>query len=607
MQNNESIPQISKTTLPKLLLWRSINQGNNIAIRQKEFGIWKPLTWKEYMEEATKIASALTTLGVKPGEHVGIISENRKEWIIAQMGIGLARAVCVGIYPTSPAKEIEYIAQNSDCVTIICEDQEQADKLLMIKHSLPNVKRVVIIDIKGMKSYQDSWLINWHEFCTQGESFIFDNPKLVEENLVLQSLNDIALIVYTSGSTGKPKGAMLTWQNISFTAESAISENLFSSADSCVSYLPLCHVAEQLVSVTTGIGAGIEVNFGESLRTVQRDLQEIAPTVFLGVPRIWEKMHSSLQVKLDEAGGIRRWLFKQAISLCEPFSEKPRSSWTFKERILYLLFYIAVFRALQNHLGLRYARILISGSAPISPSLLRFFRTIGLPICEAFGMTETTALGFMQDKENLISGTVGFPYPGVEAKIADDGELLMKGPMIFAGYYKDPESTSKSLKNGWLHTGDLAEIISKQFRIVGRKKEIIITAGGKNLSPSELENNLKTSPYIKEAIVCGDRRPYLSALIQIDYENVANWAERKDIAFTNYKNLAENSEVSKLIDEHVNSANSKVANVARIKKFVILMKELDHDDDEMTATQKVRRKNILDKYDDIITSIYASN
>ena len=213
----------------------------------------------------------------------------------------------------------------------------------------------------------------------------------------------------------------------------------------------------------------------------------------------------------------------------------------------------------------------------------------------------------MQDKENLISGTVGFPYPGVEAKIADDGELLMKGPMIFAGYYKDPESTSKSLKNGWLHTGDLAEIISKQFRIVGRKKEIIITAGGKNLSPSELENNLKTSPYIKEAIVCGDRRPYLSALIQIDYENVANWAERKDIAFTNYKNLAENSEVSKLIDEHVNSANSKVANVARIKKFVILMKELDHDDDEMTATQKVRRKNILDKYDDIITSIYASN
>ena len=606
MNSKEKFPTISKTTLPQLLHWRSINQSNDIAIRQKDMGIWKPLSWKQYMEEATKIAAALTVLGVKPGNHVGIISENRKEWIITQMGIGLARAVCVGIYPTSPSTEIEYIVNDSDCLILICEDQEQADKIIEVKNYLPKITTVVVINTKGMKSYKQTWLMNWSEFYHIGKSRLITSNDFVKDNLLSQNLEDVALIVYTSGSTGKPKGAMLTWKNISFTAESAISENAFSASDSCLSYLPLCHVAEQLVSVTTGIGAGIEVNFGESLRTIQKDLQEIGPSVFLGVPRIWEKMHSGLQIKIEEASGIRQWLYKLAISSCEPFSEKPRNSWTPKERFIFLLYYLIVFRALQNHLGLSRARVLISGAAPISPTLLRFFRTIGLPICEAFGMTETSALGFMQDKNNLISGTVGFPYPGVDAKLADDGELLLKGPMVFSGYYKNKAATEEALKNNWLHTGDLAEIDQGQFKIVGRKKEIIITAGGKNLSPAELENNLKISPYIKEVIICGDKRPYLSALIQIDYENVAKWAENKDIAFTNYKNLAENKNVSKLIDEQVIIANDRVANVARVKKFIILSKELDHDDDEMTATQKVRRQNILKKYDNIINSIYHS-
>ena len=602
--NKIKCPPIAETTLPQILKWRSVNEASHVALRQKDLGIWKPVTWHDYMAQASEIACALISLGIAANDRVGILSENRKEWVIAQMGIGLARGICVGIYPTSPSTEIQYVTQHCLAKIIICEDQEQVDKLLLIKNSLPHLKKVIVLDMKGMKNYDYPWIINFSQFLALGKDFINTDPDIIDRNLNTLSLKDTALIVYTSGSTGKPKGAILTWGNLSFTAWSAISGNGFSASDSCVSYLPLCHVAEQLVSVITGIGAGIEVNFGESIRTIQMDLQEIAPSVFLGVPRIWEKMHSVILVKAEEAGGIRLWMFRSALSICEPFAEKRKLSWSLREHCLFIICYWLVFRSLQNHLGLRRARILLSGAAPISSDLLKFFRTIGIPVREAFGMTETTALGFMQDSTKIITGTVGFPLPGVEAKIASDGELMMRGEMIFEGYHNDPDTTSQTLKDGWLHTGDLAEELEGQFRIIGRKKEIIITAGGKNLSPSELENNLKVSPYIKEAIVCGDGKKFLSALIQIDFDNTSKWAERKSLAFTNYKSLASNKDVYKLIDAEIITANEKVSNVAGIKKFVILNKELDHDDDEMTATQKIRRNNILKKYKAQISSIY---
>ncbi|MDG2033439.1 MAG: AMP-binding protein, partial [Rhodospirillales bacterium] len=482
----------------------------------------------------------------------------------------------------------------------------QADKLLEIKEQLTNVRQIVVFDMKGMRAYDDPWVMSFDTLLSKGEANRKATGDLIKNNLAQQDIDDVALMVYTSGSTGKPKGAMLTWRNISVAAASAIDANKFSSADSCVSYLPLCHVAEQLSTVTTGIGAGIQVNFGESLRTIQGDLREIAPTTFLAVPRIWEKMHSTVRVKLEEAGGFRRWLFNRAYAACEPYCEVARRDWSLGQRLKFLISYWLVFRALQNQLGLRRARILLSGAAPISPELLTFFRAIGLPVREAFGMTETAALGFMQNIEHYISGTVGFPLAMVEAKVAADGELLMRGPMVFKGYYRDPDATADALRDGWLYTGDLAEEIDGQFRIVGRKKEILITAGGKNLSPAEIENNLKVSAYIKEAIVCGDRKPYLTALIQIDYDNVANWAERQGLGFTNFRSLAESNEVRNLVDSEVLIANERVAQVAGVKKFVLLTKELDHDDNEMTATQKIRRNSIHDKYAGLIESLYQT-
>jgi len=307
---------------------------------------------------------------------------------------------------------------------------------------------------------------------------------------------------------------------------------------------------------------------------------------------------------LEEAGGIRKFLFDTGLRLCTPFRDKPRSARTIGERLVFQLFYWLVFRALQNHLGLRRGHVLLSGAAPIAPELLGFFRTIGLPVREAFGLTESTAAGFVQDPDHFITGTVGPPAPGIEIEIAPDGELLMRGDVIFAGYYKNPKATEETLRDGWLYTGDLAALVDGQVRIIGRKKEVIITAGGKNLSPSELENNLKVSPYVKEAIVIGDRRAYLTALIQIDLDTVASWAERQNIAYTNFKSLAENDEVHRLIEDAVSTANARVATVAQVKKFSLLTKELDHDDDEMTATQKIRRSRIHEKYQTAIEALY---
>ncbi|MGD9536879.1 MAG: long-chain fatty acid--CoA ligase [Alphaproteobacteria bacterium] len=605
MTRDETLPAIGERTLPQWLAWRAADHPECVALRQKALGIWQPVTWRQYFEQAGAVAHGLAALGYGPGTHVAILSENRREWVIAQMGIGLARGVCVGVYATSPAGEVGYVLDHSGSVVVICEDQEQADKLIEIRPSLAHVRRVVVMDTRGLRRYGDPWLISFDALIAEGERHRAVHPGLIEANLAAQRLDDIALLVYTSGSTGRPKGAMLSWRNIGTAAESAAANRGFGPHDSCLSYLPLCHVAEQLFSVTLGVGAGLQVNFGESLRTVQADLREIAPTAFLGVPRIWEKMHSLLRVKLEEAGGLRLWLFRRGFAACRPFCDVPPKRRSLKQRLTFLLFYWLVFRPLQQHLGLARARVMLSGAAPISPEVLAFFRTIGLPVCEAFGMTETAALGFIQNPSAFITGSVGPPLAKVEARIAEDGELLMRGPMVFQGYYRDEAATRDALKDGWLHTGDLAEEIGGQYRIVGRKKEVLITAGGKNLSPSELENNLKVSPYIKEAIVCGDRRPYLVALVQIDYDNVANWAEREGIAFTGFKNLAENPAVHALIDAEVARANERVAHVAQVRRFELLTKELDHDDDEMTATQKVRRARIHEKYGAAIDRLYG--
>ncbi len=596
------MPELPPLTLVQMLRRRAEQTPAGIALRQKDFGIWNPITWGDYYARSRAVALGLTALGLESGGHVGILSDNRIEWVLAQFGAGIAGGIAVGVYPTSPASEVAYVLGHAEVQLVICEDQEQADKVLECQDQLPHLKRIIVIDMKGLRHYPRDRIISFAEVEALGRD---RDPAEMERRVDGQSLDDVALMIYTSGSTGKPKGAMITWRNMRAEAAAIIERLGAGPGTSHLSYLPLCHVAEQMFTTMGPIYGGGMVNFGESLRTVQEDLREVAPTSFLGVPRIWEKLHSAIHIKMIEAGGLRRWLFDRAVAACEPFAEVPPAQRSLGQRLTFALCTLLIFRALRNYIGLRKARVALTGAAPISRRIVTFFRTIGVPVLEIYGLTETTGMVTGQYPGRTAPGCVGPAIHGAECRIGDMGELQVRGEVVFAGYYKNPEATAASIRDGWLHTGDVVEMVEGQFRIVDRLKDIIITAGGKNLSPSEIENTVKGSPYIKECIVIGEGRKYVSALIQIDLETVGKWAEEHGIAYTHFRSLAENPAVRELVQGEINAANGQLAQVSHVRKFHLLTKELDHDDDEVTATMKVRRSNIAKKYATEIAGLYA--
>jgi long-chain acyl-CoA synthetase len=593
-------------TLPQKLLHWARTQPDAVAFRQKDYGIWQPFTWAEYARLARHFGLGLTSLGLPHGGHVAVISENRKEWVIAQLGLGMVGGVTVGVYPTSPAPEVEYLLAASDAVIAVCEDQEQVDKVLESRERLPGLERIVVIDPKGLRRYDLSRIHAFEDVLKLGEEHEREHPALVDERLARQSVDDVALMIFTSGSTGRPKAAMLSYDNLNAATEGGVAVYGFSREDTVLSYLPLCHVAEQSFSVFIPMAVGCAVNFAESLRTVQGDLREIAPSIFLGVPRIWEKLHAAMYIRIAQAGRARRALFERAFASVQDFAAKPRSEWSAGQRLKYGFWYVLVFRALLNFIGLRTVRLAFSGTAPIAPDLLAFHRTLGVPIREIYGMTEVSGISTGQRTGHSPPGTVGEPVPTVEVRLAADGELLMRGRSVFKGYYRNEQATRETIDaEGFLHSGDVAEWVGSELRIVDRKKDIMITSGGKNISPSEVENTLKFSPYIKEAIALGERRNFVAALIQIDYETVGKWAEDQGIAYTNFRNLAENPRVRDLIQAEVDKANARMPRVQNVRKFHLLAKELDHDDGEVTATMKLRRKSIANKYGDLIEALYG--
>jgi long-chain acyl-CoA synthetase len=589
-------------TLPQCLRHRARTTPRGLALRQKRFGIWQPLTWKDYWDHARRVGMGLKALGVKPGAHIGVMSENRIEWVFAQLGAGAVGAVTVGVYPTSPAPEVAYVLAHGDCEVVFCEDQEQVDKIIEAWDGLPKVAKVVVMETKGFRAYQDDRIISFDQLEEMGAHALKAEPSYVDQIVDAQAPDDIAIIIYTSGSTGKPKGAMISYANIEAAVPGAVERLHVTRRSTTLSYLPLCHVAEQSLTTFAPLHVGMVVNFGESLRTVQEDLREVAPSLFLGVPRIWEKMHSAIHIKTLESTKFNQWLVAKAFAACEPFALRgPRG---LGEKLTYWFYYWLVFRALQNYVGLRKADVCVTGAAPIPPKVFQFFRTMGLPLIEVYGQTESSGgvTGHPIDKVQI--GTVGAPNVGAEIKLGPDGEVLVRGGMVFAGYYKAPDLTAQTVVDGWLHTGDVAEWRDGQVKIVDRKKDVIITSGGKNLSPSEIENAAKASPYIKECIVIGDKRKYVVALVQIDFENVGKWAEQKNIAFTTFRSLAENPAVVSLISKEIDTANAGLAPVEQIKKVHLLTKELDHDDGEVTATMKVRRASIYEKFQSEIEGLY---
>ena len=603
-------------TIPQMLRHRAAVHGEARALREKDYGIWNPYSWRHYYETARAVALGLLSLGIKAGDRIAIAGENTPEWFYADLGAQMIGAVTVGIYPTNPWVELQYIVKHSGARVVVTGDQEQTDKVLdaMANNGgLPDVEAIVCIDMKGLRHYRQSALMSFETLCQRGFAHARETPdaNAALDRLISQGApDDVCILVYTSGTTGPPKGAMLTHRNLVYAAYTyAEAVGIADRPFEAVSYLPLCHVAERCYGMVTHLVLGGTVSFAESIDTVATNIREIAPTFFVGVPRIYEKLQQGFLFRLGESGRLRQGLTRACLTWGRSLSDRRQAGkQSFIDRAAYGLLYLLMFRNLQRHLGFAYSRHRLCAGASISPETLRFFDIIGRPVSQGYGLTESGGVAFVQSASHHRIGGCGLPLPRTEWKLDDDGEILLRNPGVFKGYFLDEKASTASLENGgWLRTGDIVEVLDNgEIAVVDRKKAIIITAGGKNIAPSEIENALKDSEFVKEAIVVGEAKKYLGAIIQVDYDNVGRWARDRALAYTNYKSLSQLPEVHELVERIVGETNKRFARVENVRRFAILEKELDHDDGELTATQKVRRAMIEKKFARELAIIYPA-
>ncbi|MEI6608979.1 MAG: AMP-binding protein [Deltaproteobacteria bacterium] len=594
-------------TLPKALLSIAEKQPNRIAMRKKDFGIWQDITWADYLENVKHVALGLHALGVKYGEHVAIIGENRPEWLYSALGIVCAGGAWVGVYTTNPVVECEYVVGHSDAVVYICEDEEQLDKALVFRDKTPKLRKLIVWEMEGLKHYEDPMLMSFQQLLDLGKEEDLKNPALFKQLSEQAQPQDIAGIIYTSGTTGPPKGALLAHEGYLWVGRTAQQVMPATNRDETISFLPLNHVYEQIFDIMFHLTIGHIVNFTENTDTVMADMREVSPTMFHAVPRIWEKYYSGIVLKMADATWLKRQLYKIAVKIGTQYNNKAlaRKPVPFPLYLAYHLAYFVVFRKLKERLGFDKVRLGVSGAAPISHEILKFFQSIGIPIREGYGMTETTGITHMSSEVDYKVGTVGKALPETEVKIAEDGEILVKHKGIFKGYYKDDEQTKEVLIDGWMYTGDVGLIDDDGYlKLTDRKKDLIITAGGKNVAPQYLENLLKFSPYINDSVVIGDGRKFLSALIVIDEENVTKYAQDKKVQYTTYATMTRAEEIIALIAEEIDKVNKQVARVENIRKFKIIDKKLYTEDGEVTPTMKVKRKSINAQFGELIESMY---
>ncbi len=599
--------KLTSSTLPGRVVELAERHPDRVALREKDLGIWQEISWAGYARNVAAAARALWNLGVRPGDSVSILSDNRTEWLYADLGAQAIGALSVGIYQTNPPADVAYIASHCGAKVLICEDQEQIDKAVEVREDTPTVEHVVAIDPRGTRTYDDPRLRRWTDLIDDALSSLDAEPGWFAGQLAERDPQAPSMVVYTSGTTGPPKGAMISSYNALEIADVNAPMLGVDPGDTMLSYLPLCHVAEKIFSLFIPLTSGCTVHFGESIETVREDLCEVSPTVFLGVPRIWEKMHASVSLKMKDSSWLKRTLFERFMAQGAKIADR-RMQGKLRpiDRVTWKVGDLLVFRPLQERLGLRNCRAPITGAAPLSPDIIRWFYGIGIEILEGYGQTECAGVSHVNRPNEARIGTVGPLLPKLEHKLAADGEILVRGPSVFCGYLHNEAATKDTIdEDGWLHTGDIGAIDDDGFlRITGRKKEIIITAGGKNLSPEKIENAMKTSPYVKEAVAIGDARKFISALIQIDFEAVGDWASRRNITFTSFEDLAAKSDVLKLVQESVDGSNELLARVEQVRSFRLFHKELHQDDGELTATQKVRRRAITETYGELIESMY---
>ncbi|MED5618821.1 AMP-dependent synthetase/ligase [Ideonella sp. BN130291] len=598
-------------TLPQLFRNAARQRGERTFMRQKEFGLWRAWSWNETERGVREIAMGLAALGFHPGERASILSNTVIEWVLADVGILCAGGVSNGIYPTDAASQVHYLCEDSSTVVLFVEDDEQLDKALEVRDQLPLLRQIVVFDMEGLREFSDPMVMSLEALRALGRDHDAAHPREFDRRCDVAQPDDLAILIYTSGTTGKPKGAMHSHRALVHTVRGYNQLIAQDESDERMCFLPLCHVAERLGGEYFAMYTGSVLNFVENPDTVPENVREIAPTVFTAVPRVWEKFYSGVSIALSEASGLQQAVYRWAIGVGHQVVDKvlaqqPVPAW------LKAKFHLARLLALNNArklIGIHRARFLVTGAAPIAPDLIRWYLALGVPMLEVWGQTESCGAATGMPAGRIKPGSIGPACAYNEVKLDErTGELLIRGTNVFMGYLNQPEKTAETIDaEGWLHTGDVGLVDADgYFRITDRMKDIIITAGGKNITPSEIENELKFSPYITDAVVIGDKRPYLTVLIMIDQENVEKYAQDHDVPFSNYASLTRAPEVQALIEAELARVNKKFARVEQVKTFRLIDTQLSADDEELTPTMKLKRSLVQKKYAPLIDSMYAS-
>ena len=604
-----------EATLPELLRAHARTRGDQVALREKNHGIWQGTTWAGYEAAARHVALGLMKLGLVRGDRIIIAAEDVPAWFFADLGAQMLGVQVVGIYPTNPWPEVQYIARHCQAKVAITGDQEQTDKVLdAMKEGdgLPFLEHVFCVDMKGLRRYEPDRPRSFDALIELGQLLEAEDPLAAQRlDASIESLlpDDVNILVYTSGTTGPPKGAMLTHRNFIYGAHAyAAARGMLGKRFESVCYLPLCHVAERIVGVYTALLSGTRLNFVENPETVPENVREIAPTVFGAVPRIWEKFYSVVTIRVREATRVAQLAYKLAIGIgykVAAYREEQKPVPAHLAAAFWLA-RVLVLNNIRKAIGVHRARLLITGAAPTSPDLIRWYMALGLDMVEVWGQTECGGIATSNPISRVKPGSIGMPLPQTEVKVSPEGELLIRSPSVFMGYLNQPEKTAEALRDGWLHTGDVGRMDNEGFfYITDRMKDIIITAGGKNITPSEIENQLKFSPYITDAVVIGDRRPFLAALVMIDHENVEKFAQDNSIPFSNYQSLCRRPEIQELIEGEIAKVNAKFARVEQVRKFRLIEQKLTAEDEELTPTMKLKRKLVNEKYRELIEGMYA--
>ncbi len=602
---------MTEDTFPKLLIAQAKRFGKSkVALREKDFGIWQEVTWAQYLENVKAFSLGLVRLGLERGDKISIIGDNRPEWVYAELAAQAAGGISVGLYQDSVAKEVRYVIDHSDSEFLIVEDQEQVDKIIEIKNDLPKVKKVIYYDPKGLRGYKEEFLMSFTAVLELGREHEREHPGLFEANVAAGKGSDVAIICYTSGTTGVSKGAMLTFDNLLAMGKHLTTIDPVKETDEYVSFLPLAWIGEQMMTLSTGLLIGLTVNFPEEPETAQENIREIGPHVMFSPPRIWENMVSTVQVKIEDTSAFKRFCY----DLCLPVGQQ-MADYKFRKqkpplwlKLAYAFANVVMLMPLRDHLGLLRIRRAYTGGAALGPDTFKFFHAIGVNLKQIYGQTEISGISVVHRDDDVKFETVGKPIPETEIMVSDTGEILSRSPSVFVGYYKQPEITAETLRDGWLHSGD-AGILDEDGHLVviDRMKDVMRLVDGTKFSPQYIENKLKFSQYVKEAVVVGQDRPYVAALINIDMANVGKWAENRQIPYTTYTDLAQKEHVYELIARDVERVNKDLPRAARIKKFVLLHKELDADDEELTRTRKVRRKFVEERYAWLIEELYGES